>query len=261
MCLNFKQREKMAIKLTTTRESNNYVKMLIYGSSGVGKTKLAATAPDPIIVSSEDRLMSLRGFKIPVVQVATPNDFEEAYTFIKDSGKCDKFKTVVIDSISDIAEKCLVDFKKSVKDPRQAYGNLNDFMMSIMKKFRDLSNKHVYFIAKAGVDKDGLTEMNSWFPLMPGKQLAMQLPYLFDLSIYMQTINTENGSERVLHTADNIQWRAKDHSGNLDAIEPVHLGERTLDLLFKKALGEPEPKEENPTTENLKKSLTKIKET
>ncbi len=59
----------MAIRLTTTTESVEYVKCLIYGESGVGKTWLCQTAPKPVIISAEKGLLTLKHVNIPVIEM------------------------------------------------------------------------------------------------------------------------------------------------------------------------------------------------
>lgn len=227
----------MAIKYTTTAESAQFVKCLNYGRSGVGKTKLAATAPSPIIVSSENGLLSLQEEKIPVVMIETPEDFEEAYQFVTTNPKAKRFETVALDSVSDIAESILAFFKENPVDgnthPQAAYGSMADIMTSMIKRFRDIPDKHVYFIAKAKRVKDDYTGVTSWMPSMPGQQLGPALPYLFDLVLAMRIGENSEGKEyRYLQTKADIQWEAKDRSGKLDQIEKPNLTN-----LFKKTLG------------------------
>ena len=43
--------------------------------------------------------------------------------------------------------------KKNNKDPRAAYGAMQDKMSEIIRAFRDITNKHVYFTAKTNNPK------------------------------------------------------------------------------------------------------------
>lgn len=244
----------MAIKITNTRESNTHVKLLVYGASGVGKTRLCATAPNPIIISSEDRLMSLKKHNLPVIKIEENDDFKKAYELITTNPKFNRFDTICVDSISDIAEKILENLQSGkTKQGNKihglaAYGEMAKILLPLIKKFIAIPDKHIYFIAKAEVQKDEHSGMVSWMPFLPGNVVPTQLPYLFDQSFFMQTIEDSQGKLiRVLHTRDNLQWRAKDHSGNLPEKIPAILGELTLTKIFQKTLEEaqkPEPKEE-----------------
>ena len=148
----------MAIKLTTTSKSSNYVKCLIYGRSGVGKTLLSRTAEKAVIISSEKGLLSLKEYNIPVIMINNHDDLEEAYQLILTSPKAKNIETVVLDSISDIGETILSYFQKNPVDgnthPQAAYGDYAKVLLPLIKKFRDLPNRHVYFIAKSKRVKD-----------------------------------------------------------------------------------------------------------
>lgn len=227
----------MAIKFTTTSDSTNYVKCLVYGKSGIGKTVLSSTAPVPLIISVEKGLLSLKDQNIPVILIDNHEDLIKTYELIMKDKKFEKFKTIVLDSISDIAEAVLAYFKKNPVDgnthPQAAYGSMADVLLPLIKKFRDIPNKHVYFIAKSKRITDDYSGVTSWMPSMPGQQLGPALPYLFDFVLPMRAGEDKNGNKyRYLQATADIQWEAKDRSGKLAAIE-----EPNLTKLFNKALG------------------------
>lgn len=248
----------MAVKFTTTSASSEFVKCLVYGSSGIGKTKLSATAPKPLIISAEQGLLSLREEKIPVMLIENHLDLEEAFDFITTSPKAKGFQTIVLDSISDIAESVLAYFKKNPVEgnthPQAAYGSMADVLMPLIKKFRDIPDKHVYFIAKAKRMEDQYTGITSWMPSMPGQQLGPGLPYLFDFVLPMRAGETDKGTKyRYLQTSADVQWLAKDRSGKLSAIEKPD-----LTRLFSKALSL--PKEEKKVEKKAEKEPEKVVE-
>jgi len=245
----------MAIKLTTTAQSSDFVKCLVYGRAGVGKTVLSDSAPNPIIISAEHGLLSLKDKNIPVIMIEDHSDLEEAYDFITTNKKAKEFETVVLDSISDIAEAVLAYFKKNPIDgnthPQAAYGSMADVLMPLIKQFRDLPGKHVYFIAKSKRVKDDYTGITSWLPSMPGQQLGPALPYLFDFVLPMRIGETDKGVEyRYLQTKADIQWEAKDRSGKLNTIE-----EPNLTKLFNKALGLKQESKKSVKTEKGEQSV------
>lgn len=226
----------MAIQLTTTSQAAalHGVKVLVYGPPGMGKTMLTATAPNPILISAESGLLSLArkniekvfgvdnpaiAYDIPVIEVKTVEDLIQAYDWIQ-SPEGQQFQTICIDSLSEIAEVVLANAKKQVKDPRQAYGELIEKMMDTVRKFRDLSGRNVYMSAKMEMTKDELTGMNMYMPSMPGSKLGQQLPYLFDEVFTLRTSKDKEGNEfRYLQTQPDLQFVAKDRSGQLDAME------------------------------------------
>jgi hypothetical protein len=153
------------------------------------------------------------------------DDLKEAYQWLTESEEAAQFKSVALDSISEIAEVVLTAEKKIAKDPRQAYGALQDQMQMIIRAFRDLPGKHVYFSAKMEKAQDE-TGRILYAPSMPGNKLAQQLPYFFDEVLALRVEKDAEGvPRRALMCASDGLWSAKDRSGRLDAWEPADLGE------------------------------------
>ena len=211
---------------TTKREAkSNGVKVLVYSESGVGKTTLCATAPAPIIISAESGLLALKDFDIPVIKIKSLQDLNDAYAWIAARKQgADQFQTICLDSVTEIGEVVLAAAKKTVKDPRQAYGELIEKMTTCIKSFRDLPGKNVYMAAKMEKAKDELTGMMLYGPSMPGSKMGPALPYLFDEVFNLRVMQTTDGQKyRALVTQPDLQYVAKDRSGALDAIEPPNL--------------------------------------
>lgn len=202
------------------------VKVLVYGKAKVGKTTLARTAPNPLIISAERGLLSLRGAQLPVIQINNIIELTNVHAWLLRDQQSTQFHTICVDSISDIAEVCLTEEKaKSKKDPRQAYGELAEHMVKIIRNFRDLPRRHVYMIAKEEYDKDGDMGMMMFRPSMPGKQLTKDIPYMFDEILQLFIHKDDQGAlHRVLRCHPDNQNIAGDRSGKLGAYEPADLG-------------------------------------
>lgn len=215
------------LTLTTTDQFSlaNGIKMLVYGKSGVGKTRLAGTAPQAtveegghaIIVSAEGGLLSLRGVSIPVIEIKTLDDLNRAHDYLIGPAGA-QYWTIIIDSISEIAEKVLANAKAGTKDGRQAYGQLADQMWETIRSLRDIKGKHVVMIAKAEFSKDqnGVTR---WMPSMPGNRLTQGLAYYFDIVGHLGTYQAAGGPHTSLQFHADLQYEAKDRSGSLDFFE------------------------------------------
>lgn len=225
----------MALQFSTTDQASAAagVKVLVYGDAGMGKTTLCATAPAPIIISAESGLLSLRKYRIPVIEIKTIDQLIEAYDWSIRSAEARQFATICIDSISEIGEVVLTNAKRQVKDPRQAYGELIEKMTMTIRAFRDLPSKHVYMAAKMEPMKDELTGVVRYGPAMPGSKLGPQLPYFFD-EVFRLGVNKSPQGEtyRFLQTQPDLQYTAKDRSGSLAAIESPDLNH-----VFAKILG------------------------
>lgn len=240
------------IKITTTKNfSAKEVKVLVFSPAGFGKTRLCATAPNPIIVSAEGGLLSLANEDVPVIEVKTLADIGEAYNFLTISKESKKYDTVCIDSISEIAEVMIITYKKQEKDPRAAYGRYNDDFASMIRMFRDLKGKHCYFTAKMLRNVEDNNSMAQNIPSLPGKTMLNALPYFFD-EVFALRIGKmkDRTSYRYLQTVADYQYECKDRSGNLLPKEKPDLTYVFNKISGKKG-GDTKPKEE-VTTETIK---------
>jgi len=218
----------MSIKLINTAQAavNQGIKMLVHGLAGSGKTTLASTFNEPpLIISAEAGLLSLRNFNLHATEVKTIEDVEKVYNYIAYEADGTAFKNIMLDSITEVAEKVLIAELSNTKDGRKAYGELAIRMMELMRKFRDLPERNVIFTAQQAKQKDEETGTMIYAPLMPGNQLTQKISYLFDEVFALRVVKEQDGSTtRWLQTSRCIQYDAKDRSGSLDQFEPPHLG-------------------------------------
>lgn len=227
----------MPITYTTTAApvEDIGVKLLVYSPPGYGKTVLTATLPgNPIIVSAESGLLSLQPANqmrvfghsrdLPVIVVRNKADFREAYEVIASPHGKD-FDSVGIDSLSEIGEVCLASELRTAKDPRAAYGEMQQFMADYIRKFRDLPGKHVYMTAK----QDRITEPDGkvlFGAMMPGKTMAINVGHFFDEVFALVLLDAKDArghNYRALRTRPDTRFQAKDRSGALDELEEPNL--------------------------------------
>lgn len=215
----------MAIILKNTRDVHaSGIKVLVYAHAGAGKTSLIPTLPSPVVLSAEGGLLSISGANIPFIEVSSMATLKDAYAWLADSAEAAQFQSVSLDSISEIAEVVLNYEKKNTKDPRQAYGAMQEQMTDIIRAFRDLPNRHVYMTAKLDKAQDEQGRM-LYSPSMPGNKTGQQLPYFFDEVFALRVEKDAEGNPvRALMTQSDGLWMAKDRSGRLDAWEPADLG-------------------------------------
>jgi hypothetical protein len=148
----------------------------------------------------------------------------EAYEWLS-SGEAKKFQSVALDSISEIAEVCLNGEKKIAKDPRQAYGAMQEQMAEIIRAFRDLPGRHVLMTAKLEKTADEMGRI-LYSPSMPGNKTGQSLPYFFDEVLALRVEKDADGvSQRALMCDSDGLWIAKDRSGKLATWEAPDLGE------------------------------------
>lgn len=215
----------MAIKVQSTKGiSSNGIKCLVYGKGGIGKTTLMGTSPKPIIISNEGGLLALKDIDIPYIEVKNLEDVENALDYVKTRKARKEFKTVCLDSISEIAEVILGEEIKKEKDPRKAYNTLYSEVSGLVRDFRDLRRRNVVFSAKRKRVADADSGFTQYIASMPGKALLEFLPYQFDEVFYFDLHEKDNGKLiRVLRTEAGFEHDAKDRSGTLNSMERPNL--------------------------------------
>ena len=216
----------MAIQLKRTKEATaQAVKLLVYGQAGAGKTSLIPTLPTPVILSAEGGLLSIADTNLPFIEINSMIDLREAYLWLTSSAEAAEFESVALDSISEIAEVCLNTEKKVNKDPRAAYGAMQEQMADVIRAFRDLPGKHVYMSAKLEKTQDEMGRV-LYAPSMPGNKTGQSLPYFFDEVLALRVEkDVEGNTRRALMTDGDGLWLAKDRSGKLEVWEDADLGD------------------------------------
>ena len=215
----------MAINIKTTGSlAANGVKVLVYGQAGAGKTSLVKTLPKPIVLSAEGGLLSIQDADLPFIEIGDMDTLKEAYSWLAGSDEAKQYQSVALDSISEIAEVVLNTEKKATKDPRQAYGAMQEQMADIIRAFRDLPGRHVYMSAKLEKTQDEMGRV-LYAPSMPGNKTGQALPYFFDEVLALRVEKDGEGvTQRALMCDSDGLWLAKDRSGKLEAWEAPDLG-------------------------------------
>lgn len=199
------------------------VKLLVYGQAGAGKTSLIPSMPNPVVLSAEGGLLSIREADVPYIEITSLESLYEAYEWVSGPDG-QQFDSVCLDSISEVAEVVLAHELKTNKDGRAAYGELNTKMASLIRAFRDLPGKHVLMTAKLEKSQDEMGRI-LYSPSMPGKSLTQQLPYFFDFCFPLRVERDADGNtQRALMTDSDGLWLAKSRSHHLDQWEAPDLG-------------------------------------
>jgi hypothetical protein len=128
---------------------------VVYGVPGIGKTSFAASAPDPIVIGTEDGSTRYGATETPVAK--TIDDVEDT---LKDLLKTEQYKTVVIDALDGIEALCDESVcrerkVKSIEDIGYGKGTVmsNERFAALVKIFEDLrtSGRNVILIAHSHV--------------------------------------------------------------------------------------------------------------
>jgi len=217
----------------TYPESSTYLKVLIYGQPGTGKTVFAASAPDPLLLDIERGSASLTQFEhlstIPVLNYTSSKTLEQVILeFQKDTGDAQQFQSLIIDSFSELQRRVL-DEQLSTNSGKQRYipdmaaFNLNTNMLrEIVARLRGLQ-KHVIITAHAKEELDPLNKASYRPDLTP--KLSNSLIGLMDVVGYMQlkTVKENNVEKAVreLSLVPTSKFVAKSRLGGTKLINPT----------------------------------------
>lgn len=217
----------MIVLQSTANFSSNGVKSLVYGPPKVGKTRLLATCPSPVILSAEGGLLSLRTYNLPYILIDNMNTFREAYAWAMGAHEARQFQTIGLDSISEIIEQLLTFEKTRTRDPRKAYGEIIEQGLQIIRGFRDMPGRNVVMIAKQEYSKDEASGMMFYQPSFPGQKLGPAVPYYPDEILQYCVFRNPQTGQRVeaLRCWADQQNVAGDRSGALNEWEPPNLGQ------------------------------------
>lgn len=247
---------------STKGVGTNAIKMVVYGDPGTGKTSLVKTIKEKtLVISAEAGLLPLREMEIDVIDLTIDDNNQplakekriskllEVYQFLQSDDCKKKYKTIFIDSLSEINSNMLEQLQQEIpdaKDTLKMYGELSKRMKSLIKAFRDLPHYSVVFTCLSEVDKDENGQRYIG-PQLIGK-LSGQIAAYFD-EFFLLHVNKETGA-RVLVTCKTDNVIAKDRSGSLEKTEPADLG-----LIFEKIRKvSVEPKTETETKKEEKKN-------
>lgn len=242
--------------------------IMVYGESKVGKSTFAVTAPYPRLmldVEGGHRFLPINvkywdplreeppvadgTWDTCVVMVRDYDTVLKAFQWLQ-LGK-HQFKSLIIDSISELQVKCMDNIAGKNQMQMQQWGELLRHMGALLRDLRDLTMhptaplEAVVLTAMARPGQDGRLR-----PYLQG-QLAIQAPYFYDVlgAINVETIMNPDPTQapykaRRMYVERTDQFEAGERvQGRLGKIvEQQDLGiERMLDMIFG-------PKNEAPTT-------------
>jgi phage nucleotide-binding protein len=89
------------VEFTTVRTRQRFIKALIYGHGGAGKTKFTADAPNPFWLDYESSTETLYHYPEYLdIPVETPSDIDDLKRWVNKIVKDPRFETVVLDTVT-----------------------------------------------------------------------------------------------------------------------------------------------------------------
>ena len=209
------------MEVTYTSQSAHEGKLvLIYGEAGAGKTRALGDLDDLMIISAEGGMLSLADKEIPVLEVRTMEDVEAALAAAQ---TWTDYTNVGVDSITEITQIVLHHKINMFKDPRAAWGEMQEYIRHFIRTLRDIPGKNTVLTAQIGEGKtwDG---MPTYTPVLAGNKMTQEAPFYPDEVLALRLYRKQDGGvDRWLQTYNDGFYLCKDRSNQLDPFEPLHL--------------------------------------
>jgi len=211
--------------------------MLFYGVSGIGKTSLIKTLPEPskvLVLDTESGLASLQKDGVEVAYkplayndagalLSEAERFEEFKKFTQyiQTPECtSRFNVLFVDSLTEIAQNIHRHMKEKHGDGFKLWGEYTAAMQDLIKFFRDLKHYTVIFTALEEYVEDKETGLASYFPSVGGRKVKDAILPAFDLVARMVVAEDD---KRILVTKTTKKTQAKDRLGVLANPEEPNL--------------------------------------
>ena len=166
--------------------------------------------------------MSLRGSNVPTWEAYSADKVDEFFEWLFKSNEAKKFQTVVVDSISQMAELYLQKALKEVKHGLQAYGTMSTQTLAKLNALYFTKEKHTYLTAKQEIITDGFSYKRPYFP---GKELPVKIPHMYDAILHLDLQNIPGyGTHKAFRCHPAIDVLARDRTSLLSEYEPPHFG-------------------------------------
>jgi hypothetical protein len=212
-------------------EDYAWIKMLVYGEPGVGKTRLAGSAvqvPEmqPVLLMDfEGGTLSLADMPdINIVRLTSWTAVDRLYGSLYDKNP---YKTIIVDSLSELQKFSMSEIMRAVvtkdsdRDPDIAslreWGKNSEQVRRFVRAFRDLQC-NVIFTALVSEDRDEHSGVVKTRPSLPGK-LKGEVSGYVDIVLYMYKKEVRvDGSREIkvlVLTNGTERQQAKDRSGRL----------------------------------------------
>lgn len=230
----------LVIRRTGSKEYGRFIKALIVGPPGSGKTIFGSTWPNPFYASCEGGMMSIAKLHLPytditaieqlhalkVVLSAGPEEIKKTFGF--------QVETIIIDTIDEVYRMIM---KERLESQHSTDGipvgkdwqHTLDVITSMVRGFRNLP-MNVIFTCHVKEVSEGDGGRTYYKPQIAG-QFADQIPGAVDLAVMIKSKLTTKqedkkvtyGTERYLQTyVDNQYDWIKDRSGTLPKEFPVN---------------------------------------
>lgn len=242
----------MAFKVIKSSEStvNPTLKMLVAGSPGSGKTRLASTFPNVVYLDAEAGLLSVKDREWRRVPITSMSEFEDAIKALaqRPSTRTEMFdgpvQTVVVDTLDEIAR--IIQRERLTSERRdtfnmQDWGYLGEELRRCTRALRNIEDLNVIFTTHLKSTEDSETGRVVYQPAIGGafSQEVAAFVDIAGLLVARSVRDQKTGQKqmtRVLQVFPDPQYPwLKDRLGSLGAEFPITLDDdydRMVDVIW-----------------------------
>lgn len=214
----------MAIQIKKYVPETSYVKAMICGQPGSGKTSLGATLSKPLFICTENGLLSIADKNPMMIEISSVNDLKDTLVYLKSqlAMPADKrdvdFDSIVLDSLSEMAE--VIKNKITNNGARgmtmKDWGTLGDELMGLFRAFIALPTNVIALshIKEEKDDDNGVILLN---PALSGRAKDEVLR-AFDIIAY---IFVQKDGSRLVTAKENYRTKAKCRSQALAKLDQL----------------------------------------
>lgn len=202
------------LELGKTERKEIFLRVVLYGEAGAGKTHLLREFPKPMIIYDFDQkfepLIGIEGIEVRSYTVTdpSPGDYDrlrkEFWQDWRDDQKKD-YATRVVDSLTNLDNLLIKAFMESNQKPADGkvtlpiFGDLKNFYSTLFNSMRGLAQKsHVIVIAHEKFHTNDEGNVLAIKPLITGG-MKDEITALFKDTWYLEYKNSGGKEERILH--------------------------------------------------------------
>lgn len=225
-----------------------FLKSLVFGPAGHGKTQFLGTAQDDertspmLLLDFEGGHETLAGLDIDVAEIREWDDYNEAYELLTSDSKDNVYRSLGIDSASEThiwALLTILDAQSARRegsdnrDPdlleQKDYGIASTQMRRLLREFRDLPMHVFYTSGSKEVDERGVGKVK--VPSLAG-QMAEEIVHLMSVVGYLALTEDDEGDQiRTLLLQNYRGYRTKVRTA-WNATAPDELDNPTVTTLL-----------------------------
>jgi phage nucleotide-binding protein len=226
------------VKSVKNITTDQRLKVLVYGESGVGKTVFASSFPKPYFLAAEEGLLSIAGGNAEYDDVKRWSDLEGYYLELLKPATQKRYDTVVVDSLTSLQQLALAHVleanNRNFPEMRD-WGMLLELMRRFLRQMGDLPY-NIVFNALEAQNKDELNGGIFTKPAIQGR-MAEEAPAYVDIVMHLiveeKKVGGEIQRERFGIFQPSSRAMAKDRSGKL----PVVMKDPTAAKIIAKVRG------------------------